>query len=117
MEQESVKLARTWITCWNEGRPDDIPLAADFTHNSPYGIVSGRDAYLDWVKPLAEENVMDLRIIRCVGDENEAAIWFEMDTPGAGTVRVVDWVSTQDGEILSINSFYDPTGLAGLDQS
>lgn len=108
------QLARLWIDCWNEGRPDDIPLAEDFTHSSPYGTVSGREAYLEWVKPLAAANVADLRVIRVLGGKEEAAIWFEMDS-GERVVKTVDWVQVRGSEIASIQSFYDPTGLKGID--
>ena len=37
-------------------------------------------------------------------------IQFEMDTPG-GPVPVVDWVTIDGDEIVSIHSFYDASGL------
>ena len=45
-----------------------------------------------------------------MGSGNEAVIQFEMDTP-AGTVPVVDWLTIDGGEIVSIHSFYDASGL------
>ena len=109
---KAVQLAKTWIEAWNEGKPDDIPLAENFTHSSPFGTVSGREKYLNWVKPLAAKNVASLKIIRILGDENEAAVWFEMKTQGS-VVRTVDWLQTQGGEISSITSFYDPATIPG----
>lgn len=106
----TAELARTWIECWNAGTPDDIPLAADFVHTSPFGRVSGRETYLEWVKPLAAQNVTDLRILRVLSDGDEAAIHFEMSTP-SGPVQVCDWVRAHNGEIQEIHSFYDATGL------
>ena len=107
---KAEQLARTWIDCWNEGRPDDIPLAENFVHTSPFGRVEGRATYLDWVKPLAAKNVTTLRISKTLGSGDEAVIQFEMDTPG-GPVPVVDWVTIDGDEIVSIHSFYDASGL------
>lgn len=107
---EAERLARAWIEGWIRGTPDQIPLADHFVHSSPFGVVSGREKYLEWVKPLAAENVASLEILRTVGNESEAAIWFEMTTPRA-TIPCCDWVEVEGGEIVAVNSFYDATEL------
>jgi len=109
-QNESELLALAWINGWNEGKPDDIPLASEFTHASPFGTVAGREKYLAWVKPLAAQNVTSLKIIKTLGRENEAVIWFEMKTAN-GWVPCCDWVQTRNGEITAITSFYDASGL------
>lgn len=107
---DAESLARIWIERWNEGEPVLIPLAENFRHTSPFGSVSGRRTYLDWVKPLAAKNVTQLKILRVIPDSNEAAIHFEMQTP-KGPVQVCDWVVARNGEITEIHSFYDATDL------
>ncbi|MGA7303265.1 MAG: nuclear transport factor 2 family protein [Rhodothermales bacterium] len=109
-QNEAERLARAWIEGWIAGTPDDIPLAEDFTHSSPFGVVKGREKYLEWVKPLAAQNVVSLKIIKTLGVDREAVIWFEMESPN-GLVPSCDWVETKDGEIVAIQSFYDATGL------
>ena len=105
-ENEAARLARTWITCWNQGRPLDIPLAEDFTHTSPLGVIAGRKTYLDKIIPMSAKNVVDLRIRAILSSEGQAAIWFEMETEN-GVVQVCDWLQTENGEIKAINAFYD----------
>lgn len=107
---DACRLARAWIEGWQAGKPDELPLTDDFVHQSPFGRMEGRDAYLAWVKPLAAKNVATLRIERTIGTDDEAAILFEMDTPN-GTVPVCDWVFVRDGRIREVRSFYDATGL------
>ncbi len=104
------KLARVWIEGWIAGKPDDIPLAKNFSHSSPFSTVSGREKYLEWVKPLAAKNVASLKILKTLGGEDEAVIWFEMMTPN-GVMQCCDWVQTKNGEIVAINSFNDATSL------
>lgn len=110
MNDSAANLAKMWIDCWNAGEPDKIPLAENFAHNSPFGRVEGREAYLAWVKPLAAENVADLTIKRVMGAGREAAIHFVMQTP-SGPVECCDWVVVGGGEITEIHSFYDASGL------
>lgn len=104
------RLARAWIEGWNAGTPEQIPLAPDFVHTSPFGKVAGRDKYLDWVRPLAAKNVTSLKILRTLAQGGSCAIWFEMGTPN-GDVSVCDWVQTQNGLITAIDSFYDASNL------
>ena len=104
------ELARIWITCWNEGKPDAIPLAEGFKHTSPFGSVAGRKKYLDWVKPASAKNVTSLKILRVVAHGDEAAIHFDMETQ-KGIIPVCDWITARDGEIMEIHSFYDATLL------
>ena len=110
--EDAEQLARAWIEGWIAGTPENIPLADDFVHSSPFGTVSGRDRYLDWVRPMAAQNVASLNILKTLGGKSEAAIWFEMKTPG-GVVQVCDWVESKNGEIVAITSFYDASSLRG----
>lgn len=107
---EAEKLGLAWINGWIEGKPDEIPLTDDFTHSSPFGVVSGRQEYLEWVKPLSAQNVMSLTIVKTLGGKDEAAIWFEMRSP-KGTTLCCDWLHIRNGKIASIQSFYDPSNV------
>lgn len=107
---EAEQLARQWIELWNQGKPDDIPLATHFIHTSPFGVMKGREAYLRAVKPIAAANVTDLQVITILASNSEASIRFIMKTPN-GSVEVVDWVKCENGVITAIDSFYDPNGL------
>ncbi len=107
---DAERLARVWIECWNEGTPDQIPLADTFTHTSPFGRLEGRDFYLDWMQNTTGGSTAKLTILRVMGKGNEAVIHFEMQTPD-GPVSVCDWVVVEDGRIVAIDSFYDATSL------
>jgi len=109
-QNKAERLARAWIEGWIAGKPDEIPLAREFTHSSPFGVVKGREKYLAWVKPLSAKNVTSLKIVKTLGGEDESAIWFEMMTP-KGLVLCCDWVQAKNGEIVAIQSFYDATDL------
>ena len=109
-QNEAERLARVWIDGWIAGKPDEIPLASNFTHSSPFGVVEGRENYLEWVKPLSAKNTISLKTVKTLGGEGEAVIWFEMTTP-KGIVACCDWVRTEEGEIVAIQSFYDATYL------
>ena len=108
-DHEATRLARAWIEGWIEGDPYGIPLAAGFTHTSPFGTIEGREKYLEWMKPMIGKGPA-LEIVKTLGQGDEAAIWYEMQAP-SGTIACCDWVHVRDGEIAAITSFYDATSL------
>ena len=71
--------------------------------------------YLDWVKPMAAENVSTLAILATLGSDDEAVIRYDMDTP-QGRVPACDWVRIEGDEIVEIQSYYDATRLRQEDQ-
>lgn len=103
-------LARIWLDYWNQGTPDDIPLAENFKHTSPFGCVEGRKKYLDWVKPLSAKNTVDLKIQRIISGPNQAVVHFEMETP-SGIIPAADWVVVSGDKIVEVHSFYDASLL------
>lgn len=109
--EDAKLLAETWLTCWKEGRPDDIPLAEDFVHVSPFGRIEGRRNYLDTVKPLAAKTVVRIEVKRTIAAPGEAAILYDTVAPDH-TRGAVDWVFVKDGEITEIHSFYDASKIA-----
>ena len=110
VRSHAEELALAWIDLWNKGEPDQIPLTEDFVHTSPYGRVEGRKTYLEWVKPLARQNVTSLNVLRTIGGSDQAVVHFEMHTP-AGTIQVCDWITVEGDQIAEIHSFYDATEL------
>ena len=108
----TAELARGWITAWIRMDLDWLRanLAEDFTHTSPFGRLSGRDAYLDTVAPIASSHAHELVITDVVADGDRAVVRFDNRTP-RGTVPTCDWVVAVDERIASVHSFYDSTLL------
>jgi len=107
---EAERLARVWIDYWNAGKPRALPLADSFVHVSPFGRLEGREHYLDTVIPMSERNVTELVVNRLMSSGNQAAIWFDMQTP-TGRIPVCDWIIVENGKIAEIHSFYDASTL------
>jgi len=115
-QNEAERLARAWIGGWNAGKPDEIPLARDFTHASPFSVVSGREKYLAWVKPLAARNVVSLNIVKTLGGDSESVIWFDDDDAGRTGADVRLGGNGRD-EIVAVTSFYDASHLRKSQQN
>ncbi|MFQ5527918.1 MAG: nuclear transport factor 2 family protein [Thermoanaerobaculia bacterium] len=112
---QAKKLAREWIEVWDRGDPSTLPLADGFVHVSPFGRIEGREKYLEVVRPMAEANVASLHIQDVIGEGDRACITFSMDTPN-GPVACCDWVVVADGEIASVDSYYDSRNLSHFEK-
>lgn len=109
-EANAARLARAWISGWIEGRPYEIPLAPNFTHSSPFGVLEGRDRYMEFMKPVIENGSPPMEIVKVVGGDDEAAIWYTMAVQGEA-IACCDWVRVERDQIVEITSFYDATKL------
>jgi len=47
---DSKRLVKLWFECWEKGDFEQLPIAEDFVHTSPYGTIEGKSTYLDIVK-------------------------------------------------------------------
>lgn len=108
MKEQSAELAAGWIKAWSRMDIEWLRelLATDFVHTSPFGRLEGRDHYLETVEPMSRKSVNELKIKDVIGDENQAAVWFENRTP-VGVIPSCDWVRVENGKIKAIQSFYD----------
>ena len=108
MSDRTASIARGWIEAWQ--RMDMAWLRAhlspDFVHESPFGVLKGRDHYLAVVEPMARKSVLDLTIRHVLAGADQAAIWFENRTP-EGPVATCDWVRVAGDQIVAVRSFYD----------
>ncbi len=107
---EPQRLARVWIETWQTGDPLTLPLTEDFTHESPFGVITRREKYLETVIPMAKKNVARLRVEDAIGEGDRACVLFTMETP-SGPVACCDWLTLRDGKIAAVRSHYDPRGL------
>lgn len=106
--ERSTELAVLWIESWIKMDMDWLRanLAPDFVHVSPFGRLEGRDPYLAAVEPMARKSVAELKIIKVIAEDDEAAIWFENRTR-KGVVDSCDWLRIENHQIREIRSFYD----------
>ena len=98
----TVVTVDAWFGAFAARDIEAAPLADDFTHTSPFGVIEGRQAYLEMVSANPDG---------FYGAEIEI-----VDTLASGEVSVVrylvngspatDWIYSRNGEITAIHSHY-----------
>jgi len=111
----AARLARHWIETWQRGEPEKLALAPEFKHTSPFGVLEGRERYLEVVVPLSKRNVQSLEIRDVFGQGDRAVIIFDVRS-GDAVVRSCDLVRVRGEQIVEVESFYDPRAYEGLDE-
>ncbi|WP_223787527.1 nuclear transport factor 2 family protein [Marinicella meishanensis] len=100
---------RRWLACWQNGRLDELPIADDFQHTSPFGTIADKARYLSIVgKNQADflDNTFTVLVQLQQGDC--VCVQFEQNNHSTGLQMVVcEWYQLQDGLIQSIQSFYN----------
>lgn len=111
-EQQVDRLTREWILVWNDGNASTLPLADDFEHTSPYGVLKGRDHYLEVVVPMAKKNAARLTIDDVMVSGNQSAVRYKVASPSGETMRACDWLLFQNGKLAKVWSYYErPAGV------
>jgi len=101
------ELVTTWFDLWTTGDFEKLPLAEDFTHTSPYGIVEGREVYLNLARANKEAfagNTFDIH--ETMFDENRGCIRYTMKS-STGTLEVSEWIYESNGLISKIIAYYN----------
>lgn len=102
-------IVKKWFDCWNTGNIDDLPIAEDFRHTSPFGTIASKQRYLEIVnKNKADFLSNTLTLINHLAQGNEVCVQFEQQNSNTGLeMTVCEWYVIQGRLIKEIRSFYN----------
>lgn len=101
------ELVHAWFELWKTGDFEQLPLAENFTHTSPYGKVEGKEAYLDLARANKEAFTGNtFEIHDTLFDVKRACVRYTMISP-TGTLKVSEWIYEKDGLISEIIAYYN----------
>ena len=98
----SMQLALAWFDAFRQRTLEDLALADSFVHTSPFGIIRGRQAYLELVQ--ANESAFyspTLEVVDTIAGETSVAVRYLVNGNPA-----CDWIYTENGQITRIFSYY-----------
>ena len=100
---------QSWISCWQTGNIEALPIADDFKHTSPFGTIESKKRYLE----IVEKNKKDflgntLTIIKHINEGDNVCVQFEQKNMSTGlNMTVCEWYSLKGDHIQEIRSFYN----------
>ena len=107
---QSEALVRQWFQYWENGDFEDLPIADDFNHTSPYGTIRGKEAYLEIVK-LNRDNFLGHRfeIHDSMFSEDHACVRYSAIKDNF-RLDVSEWYYFKGGLIGKIVAYYNIDG-------
>lgn len=109
-------VARTYIEAWGRRDMDAVAalLTADATFEGPMARAEGAAAFLQAGGEFAQF-VTDVEVVALVGDEDQAAVLYDMATTPFGTLRAAEHLQVAGGRIVGSRLVFDtfPVRAAG----
>lgn len=100
------ELVHEWISKWEEGDYQNIPVEEHFVHSSPFGNIYGKENYLKLVQ--ANEDLFlggKFEILDEIYDDDKASIRYLMNK-GGHKMEVTEWFYAGQLGIAQIVSYY-----------
>ena len=100
------KLSREWFKKWEEGSFLDLPITNDFLHKSPFGIIKGKDNYLELISNNKDKFLgYKFEIIDEIYLANTGCIRYKA-TQNEFLLDVCEWHYIENDLIKKIVSYY-----------
>ncbi|MEQ8518647.1 MAG: nuclear transport factor 2 family protein [Cytophagales bacterium] len=103
---ETKDLVEEWFSKWESGEIDELPINADFIHESPFGQIIGRDNYLDLVgKNLDKFLGYQFTLHDALYEKNRACVRYTA-LQGEMSLDVSEWYYIENQLIKKIIAYY-----------
>lgn len=98
-----------WFACWESGKLEELPIAEDFSHTSPFGTISPKSKYMDIVNKNKKDFLGNtLTVTRQIQDGDNVCVQFEQKNNNTGLEMTVwEWYVIEGDKIKEIRSFYN----------
>lgn len=110
MKQIAVHpVVKKWLSCWETGELEALPIVDNFCHTSPFGTIESKQRYMDIVaKNKADFLGNTLTVINQIQQQDQVCVQFEQKNANTGLEMVVcEWYELEGDKIKAIRSFYN----------
>lgn len=96
------KLVDAWFDAFREKDISKLEIAEDFIHTSPFGVIEGRQVYLDMVRENSEAFFSPvIKILDVIEEGDKFSVRYLVDGNPA-----CDCIYVRNGQISEIYSYY-----------
>ena len=107
MREDVIRAVETYLTGIGARDLSAVPFHPDVSVQTPLGpAVNGEAAVRQAIASLFPL-VKGLHIVQHLADDEWCATMFDFEYT-FGTFRIIDWFHVVDGQIVSVQAFYDP---------
>lgn len=100
-------LVADWFSKWETGNYQNLPIAENFKHTSPFGAINGKKAYLDLVKQNEDKFLnQSFQLHDGIYETNCACVRYTARQGDDFSLDVSEWYYINNGLIEDIHAFY-----------
>ncbi len=98
-----------WISCWETGDVESLPVTEDFSHTSPFGTIQPKSKYMEIVLKNKKDFLGNtLTVTQQITEGNNVCVQFEQKNANTGLeMSVCEWYRIEGDLIKEIRSFYN----------
>lgn len=101
------ELVNTWFKKWEIGDFKNLPIAHNFNHTSPFGIIKGKKSYIDLVNKNKDKFLgYKFNILDKIFNKESASVRYIARQGKDFTLNVSEWYYFKNGLIESIIAYY-----------
>ncbi len=102
----SKQLVKEWFDKWKSGDFLKLPITDEFSHVSPFGIIDGKDNYLQLVSDNKEKFLgYNFEIIDAIYEKEKACVRY-IANQNDFKLEVSEWYYFKNGLINKIHAYY-----------
>jgi SnoaL-like domain len=107
---ELKELVKEWFRVWEDGDYQNIPVAENFRHTSPYGTIDGKGPYLTLVESNKDKFLGNhIELHDEIYDRDRACVRYTI-TNNDFTMEVSEWFFKGNDQIQEIVAYYNIEG-------
>lgn len=102
-------VVKKWFRCWEKGNIEELPIADDFSHTSPFGTIKPKAKYLEIVGKNRKDFLGNtLTVTQQIKEGSQVCVQFEQKNKNTGLeMTVCEWYVLEGDLIKEIRSFYN----------
>lgn len=106
MKKDAKTLVKDWFDTWGDGDFQNLPIAVNFKHTSPFGTINGKSAYLDLVTANKEKFLgYQFDIVDAIYEDQKACVRY-IASQTDFKLEVSEWHYIQDNLIGEVVAYY-----------
>jgi hypothetical protein len=104
--KQTKEIIKDWFKKWELGDFVNLPLAEQFKHTSPFGVIKGKETYLNLVKSNKDKFLgHQFEIIDELYEDNKGCIRYKA-IQGDFSLDVSEWHYIENNLIIEIVAYY-----------
>ena len=104
---DTKNIVKEWFEKWKQGDYMNLPLAENFKHTSPFGVINGKQKYLDLVKENEDKFLgQTFELHESIYEADRACVRYTAKQGEDFSLAVSEWYHIKNNLIEAVIAYY-----------